>query len=245
MYRVERSIPIIKFKFNNKEVRRYTFFCYQSTICVIIVFLLTIFPEPAKSQEKLIDIYPTLGLTWRSTAMNNFNFGAVLPDDPTKYYPYEKNVQGFSLNTGIQLDFWKSFVFEYVPNLRYDVSHFRFNGSSDEVMYLKEFMIDHNLNIAVRKKLLYGGVGLSIINVNKGYAFENPIGVSRYHDIEFTTYNAFITFPIKKVLNLEFKVLYSKNNFPFNKNEEYLMYSFRLFYTFDFLNKIIDKRRDK
>ena len=187
------------------------------------------------SQEgkRLLKIYPTVGVTWRSTAMNFFNFKAVIPSDPTNPYHSEKNVQGLSLNLGLQLQI-NNVGFEYVPNFRYDVVHYVF-GSNNQ--YAKDFLIDHNLNFFVKRKLSYG-VGISIVNDNKVYSFVNP--VLRYHSIEFKTYNVFVTVPIKKVLSLEIKALYVPKGFPENPTEKYIMYSLRVYYKFKFLNKSRD-----
>jgi len=213
--------------------------------------LILIISSDLGAQDKIIEFYPTAGITWRSTAMNFFNFGAVIPDDYTRPYDYERNVQGVSLNIGLQVQFLDHLTLEYYPNLRYDVLYVEFdpagkefirliNGDSlffnDKVIYIKDFIIDHNWNLSYKKKLTYG-VGISIVNANKVYTFYNPPTLKRYHNIEFKTYNAFIVIPIKKILNLEIKAMYIPRDFPENPNEEYMMYSLRLYYKFDFLKK--------
>lgn len=224
MYRVARSISIIS---NNrvKKVVKTAFLIFS-----FIYFPIILSPIVASAQNRLFKLSPTAGITWRSTVMNFFNFNGVVPDDFTKPYSSEKNVQGFSLNPGIQIEY-KIVGFEYYANLRYDVVYFKF-GSNEE--YEKDFLLDHNFNIYINKKIQYG-IGLSIINSGKGYEFVNPI--PRYHNIEFKTYNAFVTVPIKKILNLEIKALYIPKDFPENPNEKYIMYSLRVYYKFNFLNK--------
>ena len=159
--------------------------------------------------------------------MNFFNFDAVIPSDPTKPYDYERNVQGLSINPGLQLQ--SGYLgFEYYSNLRYDVVH---GTIGVENKYVKYFIIDHNINFFVKRKLSYG-VGISIVNDNKVYSFVNP--VLRYHNIEFKTYNVFVTLPIKKIINLEIKALYVPKGFPVNPKEKYIMYSLRAYYKFNF-----------
>lgn len=221
MYRMERAISIIIIK---EPVKAGSFLQNSFRAVLIIVFIL-IFSFKSFGQDSGVTIVPTAGITWRSTAMNFFNFKAVIPYDPTNPYHYEKNVQGFSLNPGLQ--FKTKFVgIEYFSNLRYDVVHYIF-GSNNQ--YKKEFIIDHNFNLILKKKFDFG-FGLTIVNAGKGYEFVNPI--PRYHHIEFKTYNVFVTLPIKEVVNLEIKALYVPKNFPENPNEKYIMYSLRAFYKF-------------
>jgi hypothetical protein len=193
----------------------------------VLIGLISIFSFKSFGQDSGVTIVPTAGITWRSTAMNFFNFKAVIPYDPTNPYHYEKNVQGFSLNPGLQFKA-KSVGIEYFSNLRYDVVHYIL-GSNNQ--YKKEFIIDHNFNLILKKKFDFG-FGLTIVNAGKGYRFVNPI--PRYHHIEFKTYNFFVTLPIKKVMNLEIKALYVPKNFPENPKERYMMYSLRAYYTFKF-----------
>lgn len=222
---MERTISIMK----QKEPARAGSFLHNF-FCVIVIAFILLFPFETIGQEKAIKIYPTAGINWRIAVMNVFNFKAIIPADPTKPYSYEKNVQGFSFNPGIQLTS-NIIGFEYYPNLRYDVVHYIF-GSNDE--YKKNFLIDHNLNLILKRKVEFG-FGMTIVNAGKVYEFVNPI--PRYHNIEFKTYNVFVTVPIKKVINLEIKALYIPKDFPENPNEQYVMYSLRAYYKFDFLNR--------
>ncbi|HBH25029.1 MAG TPA: hypothetical protein DDY13_16615 [Cytophagales bacterium] len=222
---MERTVSVMK----KKESTKAGSFVHNLFCTLAIVFIL-LFPYESIGQEKAIKIYPTAGITWRSTAMNFFNFKAVIPADPTKPYSYEKNVQGFSINPGLQIR-TRNIGFEYYSNLRYDVIYSRLES---ENVYVKEFIVDHNFNLVFKRKIDFG-VGLTFVNAGKGYEFVNP--VPRYHNIEFKTYNAFVTIPIKKVINLEIKALYIPEDFPENPNEQYIMYSLRAYYKFDFLNK--------
>lgn len=222
---MESTISIIK----KEEPAKPGSFLLNIFYVIAIVFIL-LFPLEIMGQKNAIQIYPTAGITWRSTAMNFFNFKAVIPADPTIPYDYERNVQGFSLNPGLQLNS-KFIGFEYYSNLRYDVVHGVIGVENKRV---KEFIVDHNFNLIFKRKIDFG-FGLTIINAGKGYEFVNPI--PRYHNIEFKTYNIFVVVPIKKVINLEIKALYIPNNFPENPDEQYIMYSLRAYYKFDFLNK--------
>lgn len=191
--------------------------------------LINISSALSQESEKPLNFYPTAGITWRSTAMNFFNLKGIWPADPTIPYSYERNVQGLALNIGLQARM-KYVGFEYYPGLRYDAVH---GTIGVENKYVKEFLIDHNFNFFVGRKITYG-IGISIVNDNKVYSFVNPI--LRYHNIEFKTYNFFVTVPIKKVINLEIKALYVPTGFPYNPKEKYIMYSLRVYYKFNFLN---------
>jgi len=72
-----------------------------------MVALILIISSDLGAQDKIIEFYPTVGITWRSTAMNFFNFDAVIPDDYGRPYDYERSVQGVSLNIGLQVQFLK------------------------------------------------------------------------------------------------------------------------------------------
>jgi len=241
-----RSISITKVKETGTLV---SFINIRILYKMILVLFFSLIILKTYSQSREIKVYPTSGITWRSTAMNFFNFKSIVPADPTKPYNYERNVQGFGINLGLQLELFNNITFEYYPSLRYDYTHHYYdlsknrlinviNGDSifgnDYPIDVKEFILDHNFNLIFRRKIDFG-FGLTIVNAGKGYEFVNPI--PRYHNIEFKTYNAFITVPIKKLINLEIKALYIPKDFPENPDEQYIMYSLRAYYKFDFLNK--------
>ncbi len=190
--------------------------------------------------------HPTAGLTFRTTAMNAFNFNGVRPSDITRPYSYEKNIQGLSLNIGFQFNLTNKIAVEYYPNLRYDeiysvTNSKEFTGTigpngdsafvSTDHSYIKSFLIDHNFNLIYRNKISYG-IGVTIINHNKSYEFINPI--PRTHDIQFTSYNALVNFELMENTKLEVKILYAPSGFPYNEDLSVMMYSLRLYYLFDF-----------
>lgn len=203
-----------------------------------LLLCLSLIPFKTFGQEKPIRIYATAGVTWRSTAMNVFNFNGVRTADPTIPYDYERNVQGFSVNPGLQIR-TKYIGFEYHPNLRYDVVHGVVIGIPNK--RVKEFIVDHNFNLILTRKIDFG-IGLTVVNAGKEYEFVHRM-IPRYHNIEFVTYNVFVTVPVRKVINLEIKALYVPKNFPQNPRSEVIMYSLRAYYMFGLLNK--KKRGDK
>ena len=71
-------------------------------------------------------------------------------------------------------------------------------------------------------------IGTSPMIVNPG---------PRTHYIEFKTYNFFVVFQIKKVIDLEVKSLYVPEGFPENPYDEYMMYSLRAYYKFKWFVK--------
>ena len=157
-----------------------------------------------------------------------------MPSDPTIPYDYERNVQGLSINPGIQIR--SGFIgIEYYSNLRYDVVSWVIGVENERI---KDFLIDHNFNLIFARKIDFG-LGLSIVNSGKGFEFVNPI--PRYHNIEFKSYNAFVTIPVKKIFNLEIKALYIPKDFPENPEQKCIMFSLRIYYKFDFLNKALKK----
>jgi len=218
--------------------------------------LLVAIPDVYGQDVKRGKIYPTAGITWRSTAMNFFNFNAVLPDDFSKQYSYERNVQGFSLNIGIQYQLSNSVFLEYYPNLRYDVTHSTYDSKYDRLVlvtsagdssfvnghpiYEKSFLIDHNFNIIRKIGRKSFGFGMTIVNTGKTINYplnhRSPNPIIKHQNIEFKTYNAFVTIPLKKIFSLEFKALYIPRDFPWNVSEKYIMYSMRVYYRFKSLN---------
>lgn len=182
------------------------------------------------AQKETIKLYPTAGATLRAGIMNFYNFKTIWSDRPYNLYPSERNIDGLSLNPGLAIAL-NHFEVEYFLNLRYDVVHY---SASKENSVERDFLLDHNINFAYRRKASYG-IGFSIINSGKGFWYDDP--TPRYQDIEFKTVNFFVTIPVWKILNLEIKALYMPNGYPYNRNEDYIMYSLRLYYRFNFLNK--------
>lgn len=204
-----------------------------TTFCLLLLLLPSLH---SLAQTKAVSIHPTFGMSFRSTAMNFFNFRAVERRDFTLPYNYEKNVQGIALDLGVQLDVL-SIGLEYSPRFRFDYVHSNYDIALQEPLPdTKDFLLDHNVNIFFRRKIIYG-TGFTIVNAGKGYWFENPVGFRRYHNIEFMTYNLFVGVPVKKHLCLEFKAQYIPENFPINRQDDYIMYSLKAYYTFKSSNK--------
>lgn len=198
----------------------------------ILSFMFYFGASKGMAQNSQLTINPTLGISWRSTAMNFFNFRAVEYEDYTLMYNYEKNVQGLALNPGMQVNLFP-FGFEYNARLRHDYIHGNHDILNRKVLPdTKGFLLDHNFNLYIKRNITCGA-GFSIVNSGTGYWFENPVGTRRFHRIEFSTYNVFVGFPVKKIIDLEIKAQYVPNDFPSNRKEEYIMYSLRAYYTFD------------
>ena len=209
-------------------------FLFSNIFAILLLVFFSFSSNKSVGQAKAIELYPTAGITWRSTATSFFNFKGIMPSDPTIPYDYERNVQGLSMNPGIQIR--SGFIgIEYYSNLRYDVVSGVIGVENERI---KDFLIDHNFNLIFARKIDFG-LGLSIVNSGKGFEFVNPI--PRYHNIEFKSYNAFVTIPVKKIFNLEIKALYIPKDFPENPEQKCIMFSLRIYYKFDFLNKALKK----
>lgn len=201
---------------------------------IVAIFCILFFCsiETGFCQQKKVKVIPTLGVSFRSTVMNFFNFKPVTPYDPTVPYPYEKNIQGLSLNTGALITNSKIGL-EYYLSLRYDVTH---SDLQVENKYFKEFILDHNFNLILHQKFDYG-IGISIINFQKSFQFENPVNIHRYQNIQFNSFDLIIGFPIKNKSSLVFKIHYIPNGFPENPYEKYIAYSLRYYYKVAFKKK--------
>ena len=219
----------------------------------ILIFCIFQPGQMAIAQQKESNFTGTIGITWRSTAMNFFNstYGYTNPFIPS--YNYERNVQGFSLNTGLIYHISSKLSLEYHPNIRYDQITFdrdtvawsrtiTSTQTGDTVTFRpiyeqipnKEFILDHNFNLIFRTKLNWG-LGLSIVNTGKSFQYENPIGSPpKTENIQFVTYNAFVVIPVKKILFLELKALYTNNLPTSHPNDNHIMFSTRLFYKIRF-----------
>ena len=219
----------------------------------ILIFCIFQPGQMAIAQQREPNLTGTIGITWRSTAMNFFNFKYVYTNPRILSYSYERNVQGVSLNIGLAYRISSKLSIEYHPNIRYDQINFDrntvgwtrsimrtpqgdsvFNQPTYEYIPNKEFILDHNFNLIFRKKLNWG-LGLSIINTGKSFQYENPIGSPpKTVDIQFVTYNAFVVIPVKKILFLELKALYINNLPTSHPDDNHIMYSTRLFYKIRF-----------
>ena len=176
-------------------------------------------------------------------------------------YIAERNLQGSSLNVGLIYSPSKNYSIEYVPNLRYDCISKRtiklipnsltpvvdFNGDTTYVhdFYYssadKKFIIDHNFNLIFRKKINWGG-GVSIINTGQSFFYEYPTGLISSQSIEYTSYNAFVLVPIKKVYKLELKLHYIGEPIPrMPANDNHMLIGLRIYRSFS-LPKIKNRR---
>ncbi len=222
-----------------------------------LFFFILIYSENSQAQNEESRVMLTAGLTWRSTAMNFFNLKSLRPSNiriPSIYY-YEISVQGVSLNIGLQYRLSHRLKLEYHPNLRYD--HLRIDTEYIETRYVpkainstdstfvdfytseevKAFIVDHNFNFIFKGKKLDYGIGMTIVASGKLIEYNTSPTTTELFNIEFSTYNAFIVVPIKKVINLEIKALYIPSGFPYNRKEKYMMYSLRAFYKFNLKRK--------
>jgi hypothetical protein len=219
----------------------------------IIIILLIFFTHKSYSQNNLSLKIP-IGLNWRSTTMNLFNFNEV------RYYnsiPFvgEWNTQVFSFNAGIQL-YSENFrmAIEYVPNFRYGYIH---HSDGDTTTHLvssintsnkrtNEFIIDHQFRVlkylnrkpSKEAKLpKYIALGYGINNAGKGVYVKNVL--SPYVDwyaLDYSTLSVGAGFPIWKGIYFEPSINYIPKTFPNNKSDELLTFSFALRYTINALN---------
>ncbi|MEO1052365.1 MAG: hypothetical protein AAFX87_17155 [Bacteroidota bacterium] len=208
----------------------------------LIVFLLIInclfinevFGQSEEPQSK-IELFPTIGITWRSPATQFFDFSGVFPEEMNSLYDDERNTQGLALNTGLLIRYNEKFEFEYYPGWRYDVVQ-REPGVLNS--RIRQFIVDHNWNIQYKKKLGVG-IGFSIINTGKGYFNDLELhGNQEFRSIQFESFNFFVDIPIKKVIDFEVKVQYVRRDFPANRTLDVTMLNLRVYYRFRFLNGI-------
>ncbi|MEO1049861.1 MAG: hypothetical protein AAFX87_04530, partial [Bacteroidota bacterium] len=147
----------------------------------IFYFIISFNVEAQQSSRKL-ELFPTIGYTWRSTATEFLNLNGVSQSQFNILYDYERNVQGFSLNTGILLRYNKKLEFEYYPGWRYDVIQ-AIPGTLNERK--KGFIVDHNVNLLLKKKLGIG-IGFSVVNAGKGYYNDRNLNRNgEYQSIQF------------------------------------------------------------
>ena len=214
------------------------FKCARKGLSFLVLNALIFFPNIINAQNFWEKLNFTGEITFRTTAVTDFyNFDIIFPDDGTKLYNYESNIQGFALNPGLLFN--DAYLnIEYFPSLRYDVVR---NVLGVENAKKREFIIDHNFNFGIKWKKLVYGLGMTIINAGKGYYFVNPMPIIRYNDIEFKTYNVYVVIPIKPLL-IEVKMLYIPRGFPQDLDGKYNMYSLRLFYNFQALNIFTKKQ---
>ncbi len=204
------------------------------------------------SKEKLINIQPTFGLTWRIGIMNFFNFGYKEPNFRGQPFLEERNTQGISYTPGIQLNSYPwNLGFEYQMGLRYDHLYHSYENSSCQLVqpnfcvfvpeYVKSFLVDHHFNIykSIRwlsrkgnEKTYLLGIGITIVNAGKDYTVSG-----RTFDAQYTSYNIFVSIPILKQFYLEPKINYIPSGFPQNPSNELMSYSIRVYYRFNSQNR--------
>lgn len=202
------------------------------------------FTVTSYSQDNLSLKIP-IGLNWRSTTMNLFNFNEVRYDYRIPF-AREWNTQVFSANVGIQL-YSKNFNMgiEYVPNMRHNYIHHATTDTISQQPSTKhgtyEFIIDHQFRIlkylnrkpSKEDKLpKYIAFGYGINNAGKGVYLKNVLssGVDWYA-LDYTTLSIGAGFPIWQGIYFEPSINYIPKTFPNNKFDELLTFSFALRYT--------------
>ena len=219
----------------------------------IIYVILVLLCFESYSQDNLSLKIP-VGINWRSTTMNLFNFNQVRYD---YIIPFVGgwNTQVVSINAGVQL-YSENFrmAIEYVPNLRYNYIH---HSNGDTTTHLVpsinssinctyEFIIDHQFraikyfnNSKKEGKLpKYIALGYGINNAGKGVYLKNVLspGVDWYR-LDYSTLSVGAGFPIWQGIYFEPSINYIPKTFPNNKFDELMTFSFALRYTinaFDF-----------
>ena len=212
-----------------------------------------LFSHKSYSQDNLSLKIP-VGLNWRSTVMNLFNFDGV------RYYnsiPFarERNTQVFSVNAGVQL-YSKNFrmAIEYVPNLRYgyiyhsnaDTTTYLGSFVNDDIVNTNEFIIDHQFRVLKffnskskkeGKLPKYISFGYGINNAGKGVYLKNVLSPDvDWYALDYSTLSIGAGFPIWKGIYFEPSVNYIPKTFPTNKSDELLTFSFALRYTINAFN---------
>lgn len=196
----------------------------------LLLFVIFVSNNTAIAQESKVNISATAGITWRSPAMHIFHFRGIHRNNFQSSYDNERNIQGFSVNPGLRVNY-KKIGFEYYPNLRYDVVNQDLTDPQITDNFIKEFIVDHNFNFFVRRKVDYGA-GFSIVNTGKTISY--VINNNQFsHNIQFHTINAFVAVPIKKVLDLEIKVHFIPNGFHGHHSARTLLYTLRAYREFD------------
>ena len=219
----------------------------------IIYIFLIFFSFKSYSQDNFSLKIP-VGLNWRSTTMNLFNFNEV------RYYnsiPFvgEWNTQVFSVNAGVQL-YSKNFrmAIEYVPNLRNGYIHHSDGDTTTHLVYsvntsnkrTNEFIIDHQFRILKffngkskkeGKLPKYISFGYGINNAGKGVYVKNVLSPDvDWYALDYSTLSVGAGFPIWKGIYFEPSVNYIPKTFPTNKSDELLTFSFALRYTINAFN---------
>lgn len=185
----------------------------------------------AQGDTTTVSLRINVGVSWRSTPITN-TFCVQCATIPSNY---EKNIQGFGLNTGFQLYFPKSGVaIEYAPVFRYDHTNFDTWGSNKD---LYSFLVDNHFNFykyfksgkRLPNKQVYMGLGYANINSGAGFSYVSGANVL-YHSLAFHALSIFTGFPLQKNVYLEPKILYTPPNSQFSPQKHFLMASLKIYY---------------
>ena len=209
------------------------FKCARKGLSFLVLNALIFFPNIINAQNFWEKLNFTGGITFRTTAVTDFyNFDIIFPDDGTKLYNYESNIQGFALNPGLLFN--DAYLnIEYFPSLRYDVVR---NVLGVENAKKREFIIDHNFNFGIKWKKLVYGLGMTIINAGKGYYFVNPMPIIRYNDIEFKK-NSIVPGGLFEISKSDEKKLDIYEDFPILYKKIYFYYYNKKVMTYFMNNK--------
>lgn len=120
--------------------------------------------QSSGQEQQNSKLYLSAGFLYRSPATRLATLNGVSRIPISNLFIGERNIQAFGLATGVTYQIKGKFEFEYYPFLRYD--HVAFE-SILPTTYRKEFIVDHNFNFRIRKKVALGlGFALSIQGKN-------------------------------------------------------------------------------
>ncbi len=208
----------------------------------VIVLFLTIQSTESKAQENSEKVSITAGITLRTNADTYFQ-SVTTRQIFYRPFEYDQNLIGKRLSLGVEYQLSNRIAIEYYANLGYDnvASYPDANsrvfiispdgdtlGGYNNRIDIREFLIDHNIQLVRRGKINYG-VGFSLINAGKG--LENEVnGRPVFQNIQFTSYNAFMQIPLWKGLHTELKIQYLTTGLPTPPND--MLIAMRVFYRF-------------
>ena len=178
------------------------------------------FNQDSSATERVINWSTSIGLSWKSDAMNVFTLNRIERQWGAGPFATAGAFSGIGLNLGLAVSI-TDFGLEYAPSI--------LNHKLSVQERAKKLTIDHQFNLFWQRKLRYSiGYVIFYDNTSLEYNWNGP----QVQDLEYNALSIAVAAPIKDIVQVEFKIMYARSEYPNNPDREAMLYGLRVFHIF-------------
>jgi len=178
------------------------------------------FNQDSSTTERVINWSTSIGLSWKSDAMNVFTLNRIERQWGAGPFATAGAFSGIGLNLGLAVSI-ADFGFEYAPSI--------LNHKLSVQERAKKLTIDHQFHLFWQRKLRYSiGYVIFYDNTSLEYNWNGP----QVQDLEYNALSVAVAAPIKDIVQVEFKIMYARSGYPNNPDREAMLYGLRVFHIF-------------